>query len=160
MKTLTLAMLTLMALSASVLAAPSNSQLNERLKTLKERVQLLEEVVEDLREASSEYVFAGFSVENINPTIPDGFLTCREEYGSDASLATTKEVLAALRDGTYRARTDGYVLSTDAQYSMGAARDKYLLELLNGSFIVVGVGGETSSEMVGEAPVACSRPRT
>ncbi|MEM6582975.1 MAG: hypothetical protein AAF699_16965 [Pseudomonadota bacterium] len=149
-----------MSLAAVTNAVPNNKQLNDRIKTLQERVQLLEELVEDLREASSEYVFAGFTVEGIDPTIREGFRTCREEYGPDASLATTREVLDALRNGSYRAQTDGYVLSTDAQYSMGAARDKYLLELLNGSFVVVGIGGETSPEMVGEAPVACSRPRT
>lgn len=156
---LPLIVLLILGISASALAAPNNAQLNERIKTLRERVELLEELVDDLRAASSEYVFAGFTVENIEPTVPDGFLTCRDEYGPDASLATTEEVLDALRNGTFRARGDGYVFSSDAQYNMGIARDKYLLEMLHGAFIVVGIGGETSAVKVGEAPVACSKPR-
>jgi hypothetical protein len=145
--------------SAPALAAPNNGQLNQRIKTLSERVQLLEEIVDDLRAASSDYVFAGFTVEDIEPNVADGFLTCRDEYGPNASLATTKEVLEALRNGSYRARGPGYVFSTDAQYNMGIARDKYLLEMLHGAFVVVGIGGETSTVTVGEGPVACSKPR-
>jgi hypothetical protein len=104
------------------------------------------------------YVFAGFTQEEIDPDIPDAFIACRSEYGPKASIATTQEVLQALRNGTFRAVRDGYVFSTDAQYNLGVARDKYLLEVLNEPFIVVGVGGKTSHITVGEAPVACSIP--
>jgi len=45
------------------------------------------------------------------------------------------------------------------QYNMGVARDKYLLEMVHGAFIVVGIGGKTSQDKVGAAPIACSVPR-
>jgi hypothetical protein len=141
------------------LAAPNNAQLNEKIKTLKERVQLLEDVVDELRQEDIDYVFSGFTVENIAADVADAFVTCRDEFGPTASIATTEEVLEALRNGTYSARGDGYVFSTDAQYNMGVARDKHLLEILHGAFIVVGIGGKTSPVKVDEAPVACSKPR-
>ena len=158
MKVLLLILLTLVFHPPSF-AAPNNAQLNEKIKTLRERVQLLEDVVDELREENIDYVFSGFTVETIEPDVPDAFVACRDEFGPTASIATTGEVLEALRNGTYAARGDGYVFSTDAQYNMGVARDKYLLEVLHGAFTVVGIGGKTSPLKVGEAPVACSRPR-
>ena len=158
MKVLPLVLLVL-AYAMPVAAAPNNAQLNQKIKTLQERIELLEEVVDKLREGDIDYIFSGFTVENIEPDVADAFVACRDEFGPNASLATTEEVLAALRNGTFSARGDGYVFSTDAQYNMGVPRDKHLLEILHGAFIVVGIGGKTSPVKVGEAPVACSRPR-
>ncbi|RLA58546.1 MAG: hypothetical protein DRR04_10720 [Gammaproteobacteria bacterium] len=147
-----------LSLSVQTLAAPNNTQLNDKIKTLKDRVSFLEDTVADLKKSSTVYVFAGFTEEEVDPLVPDAFIACRSEYGPKASIATTREIFQALRNGTFLADSDGYVLSSEAQYNMGVARDKYLLEVLNGSFIVVGVGGKTSHMTVGEAPVACSMP--
>ena len=149
----------ILALSLPAVAAPNRAQLDEKINTLRERVQLLEDVVDELRQGDIDYVFSGFTVEEIEPDVPDAFAVCRDEFGPTASVATTEEVLEAMRNGTYSARGDGYVFSRDAQYNMGVARDKHLLEILHGAFIVVGIGGETSPVKVGEAPVACSKPR-
>jgi hypothetical protein len=157
MKLLFLAMAVL-SFSLQTLAAPNNTQLNEKIKTLKDRVDFLEDAMADLKKSSTVYVFAGFTEEEVDPVVPDAFIACRSEYGPKASIATTQEVLQALRNGTFRADVDGYVFSSDAQYNLGVARDKYLLEVLNGPFVVVGVGGKTSHMTVGDAPVACSMP--
>ena len=137
---------------------PTNTQLNAKIKTLKDRVSFLEVAVADLKKSSPACAFAGFTQEEIDPVVPDAFIACRTEYGPKASIATTQEVLQALRNGTFRAVGDGYVFSSDAQYNLGVARDKYLLEVLNGPFVVVGIGGKASHKTVGEAPVACSMP--
>jgi hypothetical protein len=148
----------ILSLSAQTLAAPNNTQLNDKIKTLKDRVSFLEDAVADLKKVSPAYAFAGFTKAEVDPLVPDAFIACRSEYGPKASIATTREVLQALRNDTFQAVDDGYVFSSEAQYNMGVARDKYLLEVLNGPFIVVGVGGKTSHKTVGEAPVACSMP--
>ena len=148
----------ILSLSVQTLAAPNNTQLNEKIKILKDRVSILEDAVADLKKSSAVYVFAGFTEEKVDPLVPDAFIACRSEYGPKVSIATTREVLQALRNGTFLADSDGYVFSSEAQYNMGVARDKYLFEVLNGPFIVVGVGGKTSHMTVGEAPVACSMP--
>jgi hypothetical protein len=144
--------------SAQVLAAPSNVQLNNKIKRLIDRVTFLEGAMDDLKKSSTGYVFAGFTAENIDPVVPDAFNACRTEYGPKASVATTREVLEALRDGSFFARGDGYVFSSEAEYNMGVPRDRYLHEVLHGPFIVVGIGGKTFHMTVGEAPVACSTP--
>ena len=149
----------ILSCSAQVLAAPTTAQLNSKIKRLTDRVTFLERAVADLKKTSPGYVFAGFTAENIDPSVPEAFTACRTEYGPKASVANTREVLDALRDGSFFARGDGYVFSSEAEYNMGVAQDRYLHEVLHGPFIVVGIGGKTFHRTVGEAPVACSMPR-
>lgn len=53
----------ILSLSVQTLAAPNNTQLNEKIKTLKDRVSILEDAVADLKKSSTVYVFAGFTEE-------------------------------------------------------------------------------------------------
>ena len=155
-----LLLLTTLALSVSVqtIAAPNNNQLNQKIKKLENRVSVLEKALSDMQRLSTEYVFAGFTQENVGPLLDDAFTACRSEFGPDASVSDTREVLAALRNGTFLAEEDSYVFSSEVQYDAGVARDKNLLEVLQGQFVVVGIGGKTSDKLIEEAPVACSKP--
>ena len=156
-----LILLSVLVLSFSLqsVAAPNNAQLNTRIKTLQQRVDILEKIVADLQKSDAEFIFAGFTVEEIEPDVPSAFSACREQFGPDASAATTQEVWQALRTGTFLARVKGYVLSAEVQYNMGLPKDRYLLAVLHGPFVVVGVGGETFQDMPEQAPVACSMPK-
>ena len=91
----------ILSLSAQVLAAPTNAQLNGKIKRLTDRVEFLETVLASMKKSPTGYVFKGFTAEDIKPVLPEAYDACRTEYGPKASVANTQEVLEALRDEAF-----------------------------------------------------------